>query len=191
MDTAKITPSLGWRLGVCGVIAITLVCLDQIVKVFVRYALMGGGLVTVIPGVLGFRFCANTGAAFSIGEGHGLLFVVLAVVVVGSIIWYLAKTPQVSRVEVVGLSLVMGGAVGNAIDRVLHGYVTDFIATLFINFPVFNIADIGITVGVALAFVGFMFLSPAVKVDATEELNRRDEARAARKSAKKSAKGGR
>ena len=61
--------------------------------------------------------------------------------------------------------------------------MTDFIATTFIDFPVFNVADIGITVGVALALFGYMFLSPAAReVDATAELNARDEARAKRKA---------
>ncbi|MFR3452587.1 MAG: signal peptidase II [Collinsella sp.] len=70
---------------------------------------------------------------------------------------------------------------GNAIDRLMLGYVVDFIATDFIDFPVFNVADIGICIGVFFAFVGFMFLSPAAKVDATAELNARDEAAAARR----------
>ncbi|MFR8956744.1 MAG: signal peptidase II, partial [Collinsella intestinalis] len=94
---------------------------------------------------------------------------------------YLTRTRQVSKLETLGLGLVAGGALGNAIDRLMLGYVVDFIATDFIDFPVFNVADIGICVGVFFAFVGFMFLSPAAKVDATAELNARDEAAAARR----------
>ncbi len=93
---------------------------------------------------------------------------------------------QVSKLETLGLGLVAGGALGNAIDRLMLGYVVDFIATDFIDsdfidFPVFNVADIGICIGVFFAFVGFMFLSPAAKVDATAELNARDEAAVARR----------
>ena len=81
------------------------------------------------------------------------------------------------------MAMVAGGAIGNAIDRLAFGFVTDFIATTFIDFPVFNVADIGITLGVVLALFGYMFLSPAAReVDATAELNARDEARAKRKA---------
>ena len=105
----------------------------------------------------------------------------LAVIV--AIAVYLLRAPQLARLEVVGMAMVAGGAIGNAIDRLAFGFVTDFIATTFIDFPVFNVADIGITVGVVLALVGYMFLSPAAReVDATAELNARDEARAKRKA---------
>ena len=96
---------------------------------------------------------------------------------------YLVRAPQLAHLEVVGMAMVAGGAIGNAIDRLAFGFVTDFIATTFIDFPVFNVADIGITLGVVLALFGYMFLSPAAReVDATAELNARDEARAKRKA---------
>ena len=140
---------------------------------------MGDALhVTVIPGVIDFLFVRNIGAAFSMGEGHGIAFAVLALAVIIAIAVYLVRAPQLAHLEVVGMAMVAGGAVGNAIDR-----LTDFIATAFIDFPVFNVADIGITVGVVLALIGYMFLSPAAReVDATAELNARDEARAKRKA---------
>ena len=61
------------------------------------------------------------------------------------------------------MGMVVGGAIGNAIDRLVFGFVTDFFATRFIDFPVFNVADIGITCGVAIAFIGFMFFSLAAR----------------------------
>lgn len=184
-DGKEMTPSRTWRLRVVGGIACLVLLLDQLTKLAVRAP--GESLhVTVLPGVLDVTFVRNTGAAFSFGEGHGILFVVLAVAVVAAVAGYLAKSPELSRVEVAGLALVCGGAIGNAIDRLVLGYVTDFIATTFIDFPVFNIADIAITCGVVIAFVGYIFLSPAVQhVDATAELNARDEARAARRAKKR------
>ena len=181
-DEAKeMTPPVAWRLRVAGILALVILLLDQLTKLVVRGA--GDAFhVTVIPGVIDFMFVRNTGAAFSFGEGHGLAFVVLAVAVVVAVIVYLLRAPELSRVECAGLSMVSAGAIGNAIDRLFLGYVTDFIATTFIDFPVFNVADIAITVGVVIAVVGFIFLSPAAQVDATEELNRRDEARRARKA---------
>ena len=81
------------------------------------------------------------------------------------------------------LDRVLAGAIGNLIDRVCLGYVVDMFKLLFMKFAVFNVADIGITAGVVLALIGYMFLSPAAReVDATAELNARDEARAKRKA---------
>lgn len=184
------TPSVAWRFGVGGGVAAAFLVIDQLTKVAVRGAVASGWTgPDLLPGIMRLQFVANTGAAFSFGEGHGLAFVLLAAAVVIGTAVYLARAPQVSKVEVIGLAMVAGGAVGNAIDRLAFGYVTDFLATEFIDFPVFNVADIGITCGVAVAFIGFLFLSPANKVDATAELNRRDAASRARREHR--GKGGR
>jgi len=171
------TPPLRWRLGVAGGMALVVLLLDQLTKFAVRA--VGDALhVTVIPGVIDFMFVRNIGAAFSMGEGHGIAFAVLALAVIIAIFVYLVRAPQLAHLEVVGMAMVAGGAIGNAIDRLAFGF-----ATTFIDFPVFNVADIGITVGVVLALFGYMFLSPAAReVDATAELNARDEARAKRKA---------
>lgn len=176
------TPPLRWRLGVAGGVALVVLLVDQLTKLAVRA--VGEALhVTVIPGVIDFMFVSNIGAAFSMGEGHGIAFAVLALAVIIAIAVYLVRAPQLAHLEVVGMAMVAGGAIGNAIDRLAFGFVTDFIATTFIDFPVFNVADIGITLGVVLALFGYMFLSPAAReVDATAELNARDEARAKRKA---------
>lgn len=186
-DAKTFEPSLGWRACVALVAAVTVFAFDYISKVFVKNTLMlTGESVTVVPGVLSFRFVANTGAAFSLGEGMGIAFALFAGIVAVAVAAYLIRTSQVSKVETLGLGLVVGGALGNALDRLALGYVVDFIAADFIDFPVFNVADIGICVGVFLAFVGFMFLSPAAKVDAGAELDARD-ARAAARRAKRRA----
>lgn len=180
------TPSLIWRFSVTSAVAGAFILLDQVTKALVRASLaLGVPSIEILPGIVRLLHVRNVGAAFSLGEGMGSAFVLLAVAVVLGCIWYLWKTPLVSRVETVGLAMVAGGAVGNAIDRLLFGYVTDFLACEFIDFPVFNVADIGITVGVVVAFIGFMFLSPANKIDATAELNRRDAERRAKKASKK------
>ena len=113
------------------------------------------------PRILNFELVYNEVRCVGLGEGYTLVFVTPAVIMVMASLIHLCGAPLVSSWEVVGLALVCGGAVGNAIDRVAHGVVTDFIATAFIDFPVFNIADIGITVGVVVALIGFIFLSPA------------------------------
>lgn len=157
-------PSRAWRVAVALGLAVVFLALDQVTKVMARRAFMTGALpVTVIPGVLEFDFVANTGVSFGLASGFGYAFVALAVVVVCAVAVYLWRAPALSRLEVIGLGMLAGGAIGNAYDRAVFGFVTDFIATVFIDFPVFNVADIGITVGVALALIGFMFLSPASK----------------------------
>lgn len=162
LDRASFAPSLGWRVLVAGVLAATFLGVDQITKAVVR-ATLGSGIIGVqlIPGIIGFEYVENTGVAFGLASGYGAAFVVLAVAVVIASAAYLWRAPLLSKLEVAGIGMVVGGAVGNALDRAVHGFVTDFIATEFINFPVFNVADIGITVGVVLAFIGFLFLSPA------------------------------
>ena len=185
-DTVKEwIPSRAWRATVAAALFTAFLVLDQVTKVFVR-TLVGHGFVAAdfIPGILEFRFAANTGAAFSLGEGFGFIFVLLAIAVVIFTIVYLYRAPLVSKLEVIGLGMVAGGAVGNAIDRALFGFVTDFICTQFIDFPIFNVADIGITCGAIIAFLGFV-ISPANKVDATAELNRRDAEARARRTAKR------
>lgn len=161
-------PPLRWRLGCAGTLAAAFLLADQLTKLAVRDAVAKGFSSTdLIPGVLGLRYVENIGASFSIGEGLSPLFALFAVAVVCGIVTYLARAPIVSRLEVIGLGMVAGGAIGNAIDRVTMGFVTDFIATLFVDFPVFNVGDIGITCGVAIAFIGFV-ISPASKKLATD-----------------------
>lgn len=106
----------------------------------------------VIPGVLTFTYGENRGAAFSMFQEGGPLLATAAVVAIGVILWAL-RAPR-PGLEVVGLGLIMGGAAGNLIDRLargeglVDGLVIDWIQ--FPNFPIFNIADSSLTVGVAL-----------------------------------------
>lgn len=185
----EMSPSRVWRFAAAAGISALFLVLDQITKAVVRNALaLGVPGPELIPGVIRLLYVQNVGAAFSLGEGLGGAFVLLALAVIAATVWYLWKTPLLSHLEVVGLAMVVGGAVGNALDRLVCGYVVDFFATEFIDFPVFNVADIGITVGVVLAFIGFTFFSPANKVDATEELNRRDAQARAKREAKRAAR---
>ena len=162
IDVKSFQPSLLWRLGVFLVLAVTFLCIDQISKTIVRAAQQRGLFpVEVVPGVLDFTYVENRGASFGIAEGFGLALVALAAIMVAVSLIYLLRAPLLSRLEVIGLGMMSGGAIGNAIDRIAYGFVTDFITTRFMVFPSFNVADIGITVGVALAFIGFAVLSPA------------------------------
>lgn len=182
-DELTYRPPRRWRFVVASVLVVAFLVADQLTKVAARAALAGGADVTVIPGVLSFTYVENTGVSFGLAAGFGPLFSLLALVVVIGCAAYLWRAPLLSRLEVVGLGMLAGGALGNAIDRVAFGFVTDFIATDFIDFPVFNVADIGVTVGVALALIGFALFSPAnadakrrAKEDRSERLAAREQA---------------
>ena len=122
--------------------------LDRYTKVLAVEALSAGQAIPFIPGFLDFLLVYNEGAAFGILEGARLYFLVTALIACIAIIIYLALAKRHSLLRVIALALICAGAVGNAIDRFISGKVVDFIHTLFIEFPLFNIADSAITVGV-------------------------------------------
>lgn len=147
------SPARARRLALFALVAAAVVALDQLSKVAARSALVPGDPVTLVPGVMDLSLVYNTGAAFSLGEGGGPLFVLLAaaMLVAGLVVaWRRADVPLPLLLAV---AAVAGGGVGNAIDRVALGAVTDFFKTTFVDFAVFNVADIFVTCGVVLAVV--------------------------------------
>ena len=107
-------------------------------------------LVPVIDGVVGFRLVHNFGAAW--GSFSGMVVVLVAIILAYMI--YVAK--EASVLETVGLALIFAGGLGNMIDRLVRGYVVDFVEPLFIDFPNFNIADAGITCGIICVLIAFL-----------------------------------
>lgn len=149
-------------------IVILVVILDQCSKYVVRQNLVLGKSAEFIPGIFDFQLVYNKGAAFGMMQNATLYFVAMALIMVIAVVLYLSFTKQHSRFELVSLSLIAAGAIGNALDRVfMQGTVTDFIATAFIDFPVFNVADISITVGCALFVFAFVFIYKAPENDTT------------------------
>ena len=120
-------------------------------------------LVPVIDGVVGFRLVHNFGAAWGSFSGMVIMIAVVSIVLCAIILAYtiyIAK--EASALETVGLALIFAGGVGNMIDRLLRGYVVDFIEPLFIDFPNFNIADAGITCGIICVLIAFIIKFLAV-----------------------------
>ena len=134
-----------------------IILLDQAVKLLVLNNVSSADSITVIPHILSFIYVKNTGAAFSIFSGKTAVLGVISILFCAFVIvyWYVKK-PQ-SKLLKFALSLLLAGAVGNAIDRIARGFVVDFIETTFIKFPVFNIADISITFGTALLMIYLLF----------------------------------
>ena len=137
--------------GYVGVAAVAVV-LDQLTKAWARTALAADPA-SFIPGILNLQLVMNTGAAFSIGSGSTWVFVLLALVICAGCTWWVIREKEMGLALACALGAVAGGGVGNLIDRVAAGEVTDFFATAFIDFPVFNVADIFVTCGVVIAFV--------------------------------------
>ena len=140
------------RIAAFGGVAALAVVLDQVSKAWARTALAGGPA-PLVPGVLDLSLVMNTGAAFSIGSGSTWVFVILALVICAGAAGWVVRERQRPASVAAALGAVAGGGMGNLIDRVVARQVTDFLATTFIDFPVFNVADIFVTCGVVIALV--------------------------------------
>ncbi len=128
-----------------------IIALDQLSKVLVCAFLYGEQL-AIIPGILRFTYVENTGMAFGMLSDHRWIFMVLSVIGIGAVAVYLYLY-QKTTLGRIALSLIIGGGIGNMIDRIFRGFVVDFID--FCAFPklwawVFNIADAAVCVGAAL-----------------------------------------
>ena len=134
-------------LGIAIVIILILTICDQLLKSWVTSSIVLGGSKQLIPGIIELTNLRNSGAAWSIFEGQQTFFTIItivAIIVIGYFIWQYRKNIPM----LIGLSLIMAGTIGNFIDRLRQGYVVDMFETTFINFPIFNIADMCLTLGV-------------------------------------------
>lgn len=129
-----------------------LVGLDQLFKWLAVTYLMPLGAYTVLPGVVGFQYVENTGAAFNIFAGRQIFLIIITGVALLGVAWYLVFRRPQNKLEYCSLVLIFSGGVGNLIDRIANGYVVDYIEFLFVRFAVFNFADILVCVGFALLF---------------------------------------
>ncbi len=155
---------------------VLLVMLDQVVKLLIRSMLTLGESVGFIPYVLNLTYVQNTGAAFSSLEGKTFFLGLVSAAVSLFLIYMLAKPVVRHPAGRWIVTLVLAGAVGNMIDRLCFGYVTDMFQTVFMNFAVFNVADIYVVVGVfALAFYAVFFWD-RLEGEATPPTQQEDEA---------------
>ena len=123
------------------------VVLDQAVKFLVRAAIPLHTSQTLIPGLFDLTYIRNTGAAFSILSSSTWILTVLSGVATAVLLVLVLRRALPSRLGMLSLSLLLAGAAGNFIDRLAFGYVTDMFETVFMDFPVFNVADIGVVIG--------------------------------------------
>ena len=140
-------------------LSILLIVVDQLTKVWVRQTIALGDSVPFFPHVLELTYVQNTGAAFSFLAGSDLTWLLTIVSLIATMVIALALRKDFfpglwGRLS---LSLLLAGAAGNLIDRAALGYVTDMFKTVFMNFPVFNVADICVVCGAVLGAVYYLW----------------------------------
>lgn len=157
MEKKKVTAGQLFA-GLAGVLLLT--AIDQITKLWAVKGLKGHDSVVLLKGVFELQYLENRGAAFGLMQNQRWLFLVCVVLVLGIVGYAYFRLPATRRYTPFRLVIVAlaAGAIGNAIDRVCRGFVVDFFYFSLIDFPVFNVADIYVTVSVACFFVLFLFI---------------------------------
>ena len=125
-----------------------IVLIDQISKVLVFNALGFEKSYNIIPNLLNLTLVKNKGAAFSLFSNSTTLLTIISALASLLIITIMTSYPPKSYWNSIGLAYLLGGTVGNGIDRLFKGYVLDFIEIVPINFPIFNVADISINIAI-------------------------------------------
>lgn len=151
---------------ICVIIAIILmVLLDQITKIWAVNALGYGGDLSLWQDVLHFHYLENKGAAWGIFSGKQLFLIILTSLIIIGLFIYLLRLPQnkASRWYKIAFTMIIGGAIGNLIDRISLNYVRDFIYFKLIDFPIFNVADIFVVCGVILLMLVILFIDRSIE----------------------------
>lgn len=130
------------------IIAIILVLMDQIVKIVISTKLYNSTIL-LIPHILNLTYVQNTGAAFGIGNNSTSMFIAVNIVIIGLIAYFIySKKEEISNSILIALYLIIAGGISNLIDRIIRGFVIDYIdISQLIKYPVFNLADVFIVMG--------------------------------------------
>lgn len=152
------------------VIAAVAILLDQLTKIWIVGLTGGieGASLPVLPGVLDFTYVKNTGAAFGIFSGATWVLTVLTVIALAVLVFWVLKNKHKSLFFFISAGMVLGGALGNMIDRVFLGFVRDFIH-FNLPFAVFNVADAFVVVGAILLCIYILFMDPEMKKKEQDE----------------------
>ncbi len=127
------------------ILSLLIFILDQLSKRLVLNYLKDIREMPIFKNILHFTYVENRGAAFGIMQNKKWFFIILTILVIAFIVIYFREDKGYPRVMMIGLSLIVGGAIGNLVDRIVYGFVIDFID--FRIWPVFNIADMAIVIG--------------------------------------------
>ena len=130
-----------------------LIILDQAVKGYVVKEIPLGGMRRFIPKVVSLTYLKNSGAAFSMLENQQWFFTIITLIAMGAAFVYLYRHIKGSIWLLLGLTLIISGGIGNFIDRLRQGFVVDMFHLDFMNFAIFNVADIYLSIGVGLLLI--------------------------------------
>ena len=147
-------------LAVDVLLAILLIAVDQISKYFAVTNLMNNQPWVIWDGVFELHYLENRGAAFGMLQDQKILFILIAVIILAIIVYVLVKAPYQKMYTKLHITLafVASGAIGNLIDRIRYDYVVDFLYFSLINFPIFNVADIYVTLSSIYLVILLLFV---------------------------------
>lgn len=136
-------------------LTLVVILLDMVSKYIVSRLLIVNESVMIIKNFFNITYVRNTGAAFSIFSGNTFFVMVISFMIIIGIILYISKNKPSNKIEKISYSLILGGAIGNFIDRIIYGYVRDFIEIDIFgwDYPIFNLADVFVVVGVILLVI--------------------------------------
>lgn len=153
------------------IIAALSIVVDQVIKIFVINNLQPIKSVTVIDNLLTFTYVENKGMAFGMLANQRWIFIALTSVVILALVIAVFKLKNQSRLFYISAALLIGGGIGNLIDRILYGYVVDYIALSFFP-PVCNFADYCVTAGVIIFLVYLFFFTDFLKSDKEKRIDK-------------------
>ena len=154
----KLVAQPALKLAVSVIIIAAIIVGDILLKNFTVEKIKGTDGIVLIPGVIKLTYATNDGAAWSMLKGEQEFFIILTVAVLMVVGYILVRGYVKGWFGVISLVACIGGTIGNFIDRVKQGYVVDMFETLFVEFPIFNIADIFLTLGCIALGVYILFL---------------------------------
>jgi signal peptidase II len=134
-----------------------ILAIDQYTKYLAATTLINYDTIPLIKNVFHLTFVKNRGAAFGILQNQKWFFIIVTIVIMAGIVYYIIKNKPKSKLLMISLSMILGGAVGNLIDRIRYSYVIDFFDFNLINWPVFNVADSFVVVGTILLSYYLLF----------------------------------
>lgn len=153
-----------------------MIAIDLLSKLyFQNYFEAGGENITLINNVLGLTYLKNTGAAFGMLGDNTVLLIIFTVVFLAIFAFIDFHYKSSNGWYIAGFSLIVGGAIGNFVDRIVFGYVRDFIELKFIDFPIFNLADTFLTVGVICYIVYLVFYEFKQSSDKPKDITKEEE----------------
>lgn len=132
-------------------VAVIVIFLDQLTKQLVKANFQLNESLPIIKNILHFTYITNTGSAFGLFKSFNIFFIIFSIIVVLAIFYFMRKIKQNERLMQFSVGLLLGGTIGNLIDRISYGYVVDFID--FRIWPVFNVADSAITISIILLII--------------------------------------